>query len=157
MFGNLFHDNHVALRHKHAGRVHMEAYENRFTDNVYAFYMRLWSSDIHHNVLVRNQVALYLESDNMNANHDYRVRHNTFYATHWLVASTPDQGGFVANVHINDNLFMDPSEGLGVLHIGAFEWNWGTNDLSGWSMANNVFSYTPAARTFRSPKAGPMN
>ena len=36
----------------------------------------------------------------------------------------------------------------GVLHIGAFEWNWGTNDLSGWSMANNVFSYTPAARTF---------
>ncbi len=27
-----FHDNFVALRHKHAGRVHMEAYNNRFED-----------------------------------------------------------------------------------------------------------------------------
>ena len=34
---NVFHDNHVALRHKHAGQVHMDAYNNLFVDNAVGF------------------------------------------------------------------------------------------------------------------------
>ncbi|MES2935672.1 MAG: hypothetical protein V4805_19540 [Pseudomonadota bacterium] len=146
-YGNVFHDNHVALRHKHASVVHMNAYNNLFEDNAVAFYLRLFSSDIHHNIMVRNQEGMRLETDGMRADHDYIVRNNTFYDTGFLVSARPDTGGFVANMHIENNIFMDPSGGSGVLKIGADDWT-GPNDLSGWSMKNNVFFYTPSNRAF---------
>ncbi|MBK8476138.1 MAG: right-handed parallel beta-helix repeat-containing protein [Opitutaceae bacterium] len=144
----LFHDNHIAVRHKHAGRVHMEASDNRFEDNAIGFYLRMWTSEAHHNLFVRNGTAFQLDSDNMNANHDYRLHHNTLYDTNWLASTMPDQGGFVANLHLEDNLFLDPTPGDGVIRIGSGDWNWGANDLSGWTSARNLFLYTPDTRPF---------
>ena len=145
---NYFHDNYVSIRHKHAGRVHMEAYNNRIEDCSIGFYLRMWTSEVHHNLFVRNKAGMKLETDGMNANHDYRVHHNTFYDTDFLVTAMPDQGGFVATLHIESNIFMDPSGGQGVIHLGAEEWNWGSNDITSWTMANNVFYFTPADRFF---------
>jgi hypothetical protein len=144
----LFHDNHIAVRHKHAGRVHMEAFNNRFEDNTIAFYLRMWTSEVRHNLFLRNGTAVQLDSDNMNADHAYHIHHNTFYETDWIASAMPDQGGFVADLRIEDNVYVDPTPEEGVIRIGAGGWNWGSNDLSGWTMARNIFSYAPGTRYF---------
>ena len=38
----------------------------------------------------------------------------------------PDQAGFVANLHLEDHLFLDPTPGDGVIRIGSGDWNWGS-------------------------------
>lgn len=144
----VFRDNHVGLRHKHAGRIHMEAFNNRFEANAIGVYLRTWSSELHHNLFLRNQLGLQIETAAMQAPHDYVVHHNTFYDNDWLVSITPDYGEFTAALHLNDNLYVDPSGGLGVIHSGQMEWNWGTNDLSSWTLARNLFFFTPASRYF---------
>ncbi len=143
-----FHDNHIAVRHKHAGRVHMEAFNNRFEDNEVAFYLRMWTSEVRHNLFVRNGTAAQLDSDNMNADHAYHIHHNTFYETDWVASAMPDQGGFVADLRIEDNVYVDPTSADGVIRIGTGGWNWGSNDITGWTMARNVFSYAPGTRYF---------
>ena len=146
VYNNVFHDNYIGVRHKHAGNIHMNAYNNTFYNNDQSFHLRTLSADIYNNTIYNDRIAAFLYTDNMNANHEYTFRYNTVYNTDWLVNAFPDQGGYVANIHIERNIVIDPSGGQGTIHLGSEDWNWGANDISGWTMNDNIFYFTPSTR-----------
>lgn len=152
VYNNIFRGNHVAVRHKHAGRVHMEAYNNLIENNSMGFYLRTWSGDIHHNIIINNGTGLVLENENAHANHDYTIRYNTFYNNNYFLHAYPDwdENAFRTSINVQNNIFVASATGLGVFYIGAWDWNWGRLDrsLATWTMNNNIFYYQTATRKF---------
>lgn len=152
VYNNIFRNNYVAIRHKHAGQIHMEAYNNLIENNVLGFYLRAWSSDIHHNTLIGNQFGIILENAVANANHDYTIRYNTLYNNNYFVQAYPDWDGntFHSAIHVQNNIVAASATGLGVFYLGATDWNWGRVDrsIATWTMNNNVFYYAPSTRNF---------
>jgi|GEM_PF-2349764 len=152
VYNNIFRNNYVAVRHKHAGQIHMEAYNNVIENNKWGFNLRAWSSDIHNNIFVGNDIGMVLNNANSNANHNYTVRYNTFYNNNYFAQALPDWDDnlFSSTIHVANNIFVASSTGLGIFYIGETDWNWGKLDrsLATWTMNNNVFFYQTSARKF---------
>lgn len=152
VFNSVFRGNFVAIRHKHAGQVHMEAFHNRIEGNSIGLHLRTWSSDIHDNILIGNEIAILLENAVANADHKYLVRHNTLYDNDYFALASPDwdDNNFHASLDIHDNVFYASKTGRGVFHLGVYDWNWGRLDrsLATWKMGNNVYFYQPSTRHF---------
>jgi hypothetical protein len=152
VYNNILRNNFVAIRHKHAGQVHTEAYNNLFENNKWGFNLRAWTADIHHNIFVGNDVGMVLINQNANTSHDYVIRYNTFYNNNYFAQANPDwdENVFTSAIHAQNNIFVASSTGLGIFYLGATDWNWGRLDrsLATWTMNNNVFFYQTSTRKF---------
>ncbi|MCB0343586.1 MAG: hypothetical protein KDD66_00640 [Bdellovibrionales bacterium] len=146
VYNNTFRDEHIAVRHKHSGRIKMHASGNLISDSDIGFYVRALDNEIDNNQLVRVGTAFMLVAENQKGDAYANIHDNDVLDSLVLLDTGYDSTGFERRVDFTNNFYSSSRSVDGIIQLGRY----GSNefDTDYWNSAGNTFEFDESNSTF---------